>query len=165
MEAEGRKRLSEAFKGPVRIHRAVDMRYGEQIFEIGVSLEGVDLGVPDLMKEVVERFHRRHEELYTYSVRDQEVVLVNARVSVVGELPELPQEPALPVRTAAAPRARRRAYLGEWRPVPVFDLDVVAPGQAIDGPAIVEAPTTTVLLRAGERAVVTPLGWLDITVG
>ena len=165
MEAEGRKRLSEAFKGPVRIHRAVDMRYGEQIFEIGVSLEGVDLGAPDLMKEVVERFHRRHEELYTYSVRDQEVVLVNARVSVVGELPELPQEPALPARPAAAPRARRRAYLGEWRPVPVFDLDVVAPGQAIAGPAIVEAATTTVLLRSGERAVVTPLGWLDIAVG
>ena len=25
--------------------------------------------------------------------------------------------------------------------------------------------TTTVLLRGGERAVVTPLGWLDIAVG
>ncbi len=166
MEAEGRKRLAEAFKGPVRVHRAVDMRYGEQIFEIGVSLDGVDLDAPDAMKEVVERFHRRHEELYTYSVRDQEVVLVNARVSVVGELPELPQEPALPPRPAALPRGRRDAYLGgEWRAVPVFDLESVAPGQAVDGPGIVEAATTTVLLRAGERAVVTPLGWLDITVG
>ncbi len=166
MEAEGRKRLAEAFKGPVRVHRAVDMRYGEQIFEIGVSLDGVDLDAPDAMKEVVERFHRRHEELYTYSVRDQEVVLVNSRVSVVGELPELPQEPALPPRPAALPRGRRDAYLGgEWRAVPVFDLESVAPGQAVDGPGIVEAATTTVLLRAGERAVVTPLGWLDITVG
>jgi N-methylhydantoinase A len=164
MEAEGRKRLRASFKGPVRVQRAVDMRYGEQIFEIGVSLDGLDLGAPDLMKEVVERFHRRHEELYTYSVRDQEVVLVNARVAVVGELPELPREPAVTARTAAAPRTRRRVYLGDWREVPVFDLGAVAPGQRLEGPAVVEAATTTVLLRAGERAVVTPLGWLDISI-
>jgi len=47
----------------------------------------------------------------------------------------------------------------------LFDLDALAPGQRLEGPAIVEAATTTVLLRAGERAVVTPLGWLDISVG
>jgi N-methylhydantoinase A len=46
--------------------------------------------------------------------------------------------------------------------VPVYDLDAVAPGQEITGPAIVEAATTTALLRAGERATVTRLGWLDI---
>jgi hypothetical protein len=33
------------------------------------------------------------------------------------------------------------------------------------GPAIVESAMTTVLLRAGERATVTPLGWLDIALG
>jgi N-methylhydantoinase A len=87
-------------------------------------------------------------------------------VAVVGELPEMPQEPALPARPAAMPRERRRVYLaGEWRPVPVLDLEALAPGQAIEGPAIVEAATTTVLMRGGERAVVTSLGWLDITVG
>jgi N-methylhydantoinase A len=168
METAGRRRLAEAFQGPVRIQRAVDMRYGEQIFEIAVSLDGVDLEAPDLMKDVVERFHRRHEELYTYSAPDQEVVLVNARLAVVGELPGLPEEPALPARAPAAPRARRRVYLGAdagAREVPVYDLDAVAPGQAARGPALFEAATTTVLVRAGERAVVTPLGWLDIRVG
>jgi N-methylhydantoinase A len=167
MEAEGRRRLAEAFTGPIAIRRAVDMRYGEQIFEITVSIDGLDLEAPDLMPEVVERFHRRHEELYTYSAPDQEVVLVNARLAVVGELPALPEEPALPPRPPATPRLRRRAYLGAdagWREVPVFDLDALAPGQALAGPALCEAPTTTVLLREGERATVTPRGWLDIGV-
>ena len=87
-------------------------------------------------------------------------------MAVVGELPALPQEPALAPRPAALPRERRSVYLaGELRPVPVLDLEALAPGQAIEGPAIVEAATTTVLLRGGERAVVTPLGWLDIAVG
>ena len=165
MEEEGRRRLAKAFTGPVRFQRAVDMRYGEQIFEVGVSLDGVDLDAVDVMKEVVERFHRRHEELYTYSAPDQEVVLVNARLAVVGELPALPEEPALPARSPAPPRGRRRAYFGAgggWREVPVYDLDTVAPGQAVEGPALFEATTTTVLLGASDRAVVTPLGWLDI---
>jgi N-methylhydantoinase A len=140
------------------------MRYGEQIFEVGVSLDGLDWEAPDLMKAIVERFHRRHEELYTYSVRDQEVVLVNARAAVVGELPALPDEPALPSREPAGPRAHRRAYLGGWREVPVYDLDGLAPAQTLEGPAIVEAATTTVLLRDGDRAKVTPRGWLDVRV-
>jgi N-methylhydantoinase A len=164
MEAEGRRRLAEAFEGPVEVVRSVDMRYGEQIFEIGVSLEGVELDAPDLMKEVVERFHRRHEELYTYSAPDQEVVLVNARLAVVGVLPALPAEPALPARPEARPRVRRRVYLGGWRELPVFDLDAVAPGQRVEGPALFETATTTVLVRDGEQAVVTPLGWLDVRV-
>ena len=48
--------------------------------------------------------------------------------------------------------------------MPVYDLDAVAPGEAVTGPAIVEAATTTAFLRPGERATVTPLGWLDIRV-
>ncbi len=167
MEAEGRRRLKQAFQGPVRIHRALDMRYGEQIFEISVSLDGLDLAAPGLMAQVMERFYRRHEELYTYSVRDQEVVLVNARVAVVGELPELPEEPALPPGpkgVPARPRTRRPVYLGRWQRVPIFDLEALAPGETIQGPAIVEATTTTVLLRESDQAAVTSLGWLDIRV-
>jgi N-methylhydantoinase A len=80
----------------------------------------------------------------------------------VGELPALPEEPALPARAPAGPRQRRRVYLDGWREVPVYDLDALGPGQVVAGPAIVEAATTTALLRPGERATVTPLGWLDV---
>ena len=166
MEAEGRRRLGRAFAGPVRVERSVDMRYGEQIFEVSVPLDGVDVGAPDFMAEVVDRFHRRHDELYTYSLRDQEPVLVNARVAVVGELPALPEEPPLPSRAPGTPRAWRRVHLGRaWTEAPVYDLDALAAGQRIDGPAVVEAATTTVLLRPGDRGLITPLGWLDIRLG
>jgi len=166
MEAEGRRRLGRAFAGPVRVERSVEMRYGEQIFEVNVPLDGVDVGSPDLMAEVIERFHRRHEELYTYSLRDQEPVLVNARLAVVGELPALPEEPPLPSRAPGTPRAWRRVYLVRaWTEAPVYDLEALAPAQAIEGPAMVESATTTVLLRPGDRALVTTLGWLDIRLG
>jgi N-methylhydantoinase A len=40
----------------------------------------------------------------------------------------------------------------------------LAPGQAIAGPAVIEAATTTVLLRPGDRAEVTGIGWLDVAL-
>jgi N-methylhydantoinase A len=163
MESQARRRLG-GFEGTVGIQRALDMRYGEQVFEITVSLEGVDLESADLMATIVERFHRRHEALYTYSLRDQEVVLVNARVAAVGTLPATPAEPALSARPPAPPRGRRRIFLDGWRVAPVYDIDALAPAQAIEGPAILEAPTTTVLLRTTDRATVTPLGWLEISL-
>src|SRR5262249_44711271 len=123
-----------------------------------------DLHSQSVMKEVVERFHRRHEELYTYSMRDRDALLVNARVTVIGELPELPKEPGLPLRQPAPPCGARSVYLDKWRTVPVFDLETLAEGQTIEGPAIVEAATTTVLLRETDQAAVTRLGWLDIRV-
>jgi N-methylhydantoinase A len=165
MEAEGRARLTTAFSGPVSIRRGADMRYGEQIFEVTVPLDGVDVTAPDLIEQVTERFHRRHEELYTYSAPDQEVVLVNVRLAVVGELPLLPAEPILEPQGTASPQTRRRVYVDTWLDVPVYRLDALRPGQAVEGPAIFESATTTVLIRTADRALVTPHGWLDIQLG
>ena len=164
LEREGRKRLAR-FDGPVTVRRALDMRYGEQIFEIQVDLDGVDLQAADLMEQVAERFHRRHEALYAYSAPGQEVVVVNARVAVVGALPVLPAGANALGRGAAASSARRRVWLGDWVEVPLHRIEALAAGQEIKGPAVFESATTTVLLREAERATVTPHGWLDIRLG
>jgi N-methylhydantoinase A len=169
MEAEGLKRLRASFAGPTRTSRSVDMRYGEQVFEIAVPLDdvaqGVDWSAADPLPQIVERFHRRHEALYTYSMPEQESVLVNARVTVAGLLDELPREPSLPPAPPAPATAMRSIYLdGGAVAAPVFDFDTLAPGQEIAGPAIVESAMTTVLLRPGDITTVTELGWLEILV-
>ena len=164
LEREGRRRLGR-FDGSIRVHRSLDMRYGEQIFEIQVPLDGVEPASPALMGEVVERFHKRHEELYAYSAPGQEVVVVNARVAVVGELPTLPAETAAASRRPTAAPARRRVWLGDWAEVPVYQMDALPAGHEVKGPAVFESATTTVLVRQGERVTVTPHGWLDIHIG
>src|SRR5215471_16385752 len=113
MEADGAKRLRTSFEGTVRCDRSVDMRYGEQVYEINVPLDEVDWREKSLT-QIVQRFHRRHEELYTYAQRDQEAVLVNLRVAVVGVLPGLPQDPALPAAAPSPPAGERRIYLDEF---------------------------------------------------
>jgi N-methylhydantoinase A len=164
MEDEGRKRLGATFAGPVRVSRSADMRYGEQIFEINVPLDTIDWSSPKLVEAIANRFHERHEELYTYSQRGNEVVLVNARAAVIGELPALPQEPTLSLDRATAPIRHQRVHLGRWLEVPVFSFETLACSQEIPGPALVEGVTTTVLVGEGDVARVTEHGWLDITV-
>jgi N-methylhydantoinase A len=165
LKAEGRRRLAAAsFEGPAQVQCSADMRYGEQIFEVNVGLDGIDWDAADLLEQLAAAFHRRHEELYTYAMPDQEAVLVNARVAVIGALPDPPQEPALPKRAQAAPRTQRRVYLAGWQEVPIFDFDTLAPGQTIAGPAVIEAPTTTVLLRPGDLAQASAIGWLDVAL-
>ncbi|WP_137391163.1 hydantoinase/oxoprolinase family protein [Rhodoligotrophos defluvii] len=165
LEQEAMRRLGSWFKGPIHIERSAEMRYGEQIFEVDVSLDGLDLSDPGLMDAVIERFHKRHEELYTYSSPGQEVVLVNARVAAVGEVPaSLGVQRAAPATGPAKPARSRQAFFGSWREVPVYDLDTLAPGHTITGPAIIEAETTTVVLSTDDKADVNGFGWLDITL-
>jgi N-methylhydantoinase A len=163
MEAEGRSRLAW-FDGAVTLHRSADMRYGEQVFEIPVPLDDVDWNSAALAAILAERFHAAHERLYTYALRDQEAVLVNAHLSVIGRLPQVEgMVHGAPVANAE-PKARRLVYLGGWIDVPVFDFSRLSSDQSILGPAIIESDTTTVLLRPGDTGRFDPRGWLDVAV-
>ena len=165
MELEGRSRLKEAFDGDVSISRSADMRYGEQIYEVDVSLDDVDFSDDDLLKSISDRFHKRHEELFTYSLPDQDAVLVNGRLAAIGGLPDLPQEPKTEARAASGHRTTRKIFLAGWVDAPVFNLEELVPSQKIEGPAIIESSTTTVVLRSDDKAEVTDNLWLNILVG
>ena len=165
MELEGRGRLKEAFDGDVSISRSADMRYGEQIYEVDVSLDDVDFNDDDLMKSISDRFHKRHEELFTYSLPDQDAVLVNGRLAAIGALPDLPQEPKTEARAASGHHTTRKIFLAGWVDAPVFNLEELVPSQKIEGPAIIESSTTTVVLRSDDKAEVTDNLWLNILVG
>ena len=163
LEADGRARMSGWTDGPVRSRRAAEMRYGEQVYEIDVPLDGVDFDSPALAETLKRAFEARHEELYTYFLADQDPVLINARVTTSGALPAPPVEPEAPAGQPPAPPAGTRAvWLGEWLEAPVHDFDTLSGGQVVAGPAIIESDTTTVLLRPGDEATTTPERWLDI---
>jgi N-methylhydantoinase A len=166
LERQAAGRLKSWFSGEVIIERSAEMRYGEQIFEIDVALNDLDWASDDIVDRIEERFHHRHEELYTYASPDQEVVFVNARVAAIGIIPKganaSRNESAL---SACVPSGKRKAFFGAWQEVPVYALERLKPGHMIDGPAIVEAETTTVVIAAGDQITVNDQGWLDIKLG
>jgi len=163
MEREGQSQLAW-FDGEVTLHRSADMRYGEQVFELSVPLDGIEWEATDLVRRLADRFHDLHEKRYTYALRDQEVVLVNARLSVVGRLAQVKGGPASAPIDSAQLKTWRRIFLGGWRQVPVFDFVTLATDQSVPGPAIIESDTTTVLVRPGDCARFDSRGWLDLAI-
>jgi N-methylhydantoinase A len=165
LEQQAAGRLRSWFNGPIATVRSAEMRYGEQVFEIDVPLSDVDWSAADLVDQIEERFHRRHEELYTYASPGQEVVFVNARVAAVGRISKRGTD-AKTVQSArpCVAHAMRRAFFGMWRDIPVYSFDSLSPGHSLMGPAIIEAETTTVLVDTDDRVSVNALGWLDITL-
>lgn len=157
--------VGEWFDGPIRAERTADMRYGEQIFEIDVDLRDLDFCREDLTAAMKLAFEARHEQLYTYALPDREPVLVNARVAAIGTLAATPTEPPIAGGHGGPAAAMRHIYLDGWIEVGVFAFSDLRAGQVIEGPTIVEGDTTTVLLLPGDKATVTEMGWLDISVG
>ena len=64
MEQEGWRGCARGSTDRCEVQRSAEMRYGEQIFEITVSLDGIDWAVADPLPQIVELFHNRHEERY-----------------------------------------------------------------------------------------------------
>ncbi len=162
LEAQATARLREWFDGPLCVERSAEMRYGEQVFEVDVPLDDLAWDAPALVARVHEQFHARHEDLFTYASRDQEVVFVNARVAVVGTVTAPPVRAATTSSSPATPAAQRRAYFDGWRSVPVYRIEALEPGMTVVGPAIFEAETTTVIASEGDVVTVDRRGWLDV---
>lgn len=165
LEVLGRQKLARLNPAEVDIRRRVDMRYGEQVFEISTPLDSLDLERGDLLDEIEARFHERHEEVYTYKSLMQEVIMVNIRVSAIGRLDQMKPGVAAPTEPVSAAVGIRKIYHGgHWQEVPVYQLESLAVGKTFDGPALIETRTTTVALREGDQARINRLGWVEIAI-
>jgi N-methylhydantoinase A len=151
----------------LRLERVAALCYPGQTFDMPVRLPAKGGPVTArVLADTVDRFHALHEELHTYSSRDEEPMLRGLRVTgaVVEEKPVLPR---LPRRARGNPRlgARKAFFRGRFVSTPIWDGPQLAAGQAILGPAIVEEPFTTIVVGPGERAVVDGFGNYAITLG
>ena len=133
----------------VTLDFSADLRYVGQFNEVEVS--GFDSGAADTeaWEKLVSRFHRLHDERYGYSLPHAEVELINLRLSATGAT----KKPKTQKHKLGSPAAHH-AHKGE-RPawfdnrmttVPVYDGLALRPGNQLPGPAIIEQPTTTIVL-------------------
>jgi N-methylhydantoinase A len=122
------------------LQRRADLRYRGQSFELTVPA--------DDPAALAARFHAAHERRYGYATESEavEVVAVRLVATVAVQAPE-PREPP-PDGVAAA--GRRRVHLdGEWVEVDVWARADLGAGSHVDGPAIVELPESTCVVRPG----------------
>ncbi|GHD72658.1 caprolactamase subunit alpha [Vogesella fluminis] len=158
MEQRGRQLLlDDGFDAAdIRVHRSVEMRYMGQIHECTVDIAGGELTATSV-DAILAAFHARHEALFTYSEPHNPVELVNLECTITG----LVDKPALPSLAQDADSIREahdgfRPMLfddsGRWVETPVYRGDKLLAGSRIVGPAAIEEPTTTVVIRPGWQA-------------
>jgi len=168
MEESARAALSGgARKRQVRVERMAALCYPGQTFDMPVTLAGRSGPVTArTLGDTVERFHRLHETLHTYASRDQEPILRGLRVKAVA-IEKKPELPRLPRRKGPVARlgARKAFFGGRYVTTAVWDGPLLAPGQAIIGPAIIEEPFTTVVVYPGQRATIDAYGNYAIALG
>ena len=126
----------------------VEARYADQAWEIEVELPTSrfesDLDVTRLRLA----FDREHERLYAFADPESAVVVVGWRVSVGCRLGDHSPRRLETTAHRSRPAAPRRIMLpgGESCTAEVYDWGRLEPDRTYAGPAIVEAPFTTVVV-------------------
>lgn len=140
---------------------AASLRYFGQEHTLDTPLEEND----DL-ESLCRRFDALHKQRYGHVMTDP-VQLVHVRVRGIGRTPR-PHLKTIPRRDSGAPaaRTRRKAFCFAKRELvefSVYDRDGLRDGDVVQGPAIVEENTTTLVFFSDQRAVVDKYGHLFIT--
>ena len=138
---------------------ALDLRYLGQTTEITVPLVGAVESLSDSFEEVVDQFHQLHDRLYTFSVPDEPVELVNVRLRAVGTVDKPPLPPADGTGKTPTSIGERLILLPDGEgaePLPVYRRDQLAPGDVLAGPALIEEPSSTTLVLADMDVTVDP---------
>jgi N-methylhydantoinase A len=142
--------------------RSLDLRYRGQGYELNVPYD------PLAPERSMKAFHELHRQRYGFADEARPVEIVNVRVRMVAV-----SEPYEPERRevvagdgSAALSAERDVWFeGGWRPTRFYKRELLVPGDAIAGPAMITEYTAATLVLPGCAARVDGLGNLVIEIG
>jgi N-methylhydantoinase A len=139
--------------------RSADMRYVGQEYTVTVPL-----GREIRLDEVDATFHDAHRVRYGHSTPGAPVEFVNLRLAALGRI-------ASHVSPYAAPAAaedpllgtRRVAFAGTWHDTPVLLRERLPAGWRLEGPVVIEEPSSTTIVPPGGDAALDEHGNIVIT--
>jgi 5-oxoprolinase (ATP-hydrolysing) len=102
-------------------------------------------------------FEAAYRARFAFLMPERGLVIEALSVEAIGSMdtPEAVAPPAASVR--GVPAAHTRLYAaGRWQAAPIFRRAELAPGQAIEGPAVLAEQNATTVVEPGWRALVTP---------
>jgi N-methylhydantoinase A len=133
----------------IHITRTLDMRYTGQVHECTVEVDAFDITGASL-KALEEAFHARHEELYMYSERHSAIEVVNVESTIIGKIdrPERMKQAKGSGADNAKTGTRQVVFSSDGARIetPIYDGSKLGAGDHIEGPAVLEEETTTIVL-------------------
>lgn len=157
-----------SIEGPNRkVELYMEGRYPSQAWDLSVLIEenmGRDFQFTDeLVSRMEEIFHAEH--FRQFAVKDNSYVLCFGwRLRAIGQVDQ--NRSLLPIDAElhegpAVPMGARKMYFREYKAqveAPVYNGSEIHCGQYVEGPAVIEEPTTTITVLPGYRLEVTKLG-------
>ena len=149
-----------------RLDWLADVRYAKQGYEITVQLPMGDVN-GETVSLLVEDFHQRHEQLYTFCDREAAVEIVNLRIKATGIVDKLELSTVGSCNgTDAKSRFTREVYFSDrgFQTTPVYAREDLLAGHTLEGPAIVDQLDTTTVVFPREIARVDAQGAIFIEI-
>lgn len=169
LEARGRAQLQEdgIAEPDMRFRRSADMKFRLQIHRVEVPVPAGTLSAQDA-EQLMQAFADKYESLYGKgsAFKDAGMEIGVLRLVAVGIM----TRPALSrqvQRTAEALTGEREVYWREMQrfvSTPIYDGRNLAARFHIEGPAIIEMPETTIVLRPGSAGQLDDYGNFVITI-
>ncbi len=139
--------------------KSIDMRYKGQYHELDVPVPVEEIN-QNVIEKIVEDFHVMHENLYSYrDTTDTEII--NLRLAAYGKVytPPLKAQPFVQKDATKHFKGRRNVYFqeeGGFVSTPVYDGDAMQVGNTVQGPAIIEVKTSTIIVPPNATLETTP---------
>jgi N-methylhydantoinase A len=145
MEAEALETLRDegVRKEDIVLCYGVDLKYAGQFHELTIPFN-----LSDAPADLKHSFDAHHQRLYGYNLPDQPAEALHWRLSAIGQIerPSFSEKRATGAGNAADKRSRGVVFDGLKVQAEVFDGAQLSPPMKIHGPAIIEEPTTTVVV-------------------
>jgi len=170
MALEGRSslKMEGVNENEMTLIRTADMRYLGQFRELEVPIPLGKISERG-RKQIITKFHKKHEASLLFSTPENPVQFISLRLKAIGAT----SKPLLTkVKNGSSDpnhgfKRRRASHFGLEGSVStaVYDGDRVLAGNIIEGPAIVEEMTTTVVIPPSCTCTIGPFGEYIIQVG
>lgn len=168
LEQDAYRRMDQAgiARDRVSVERRADCQY------LGQG-ETMQVEVPDgpideeAVGEIADNFVVQHRRHWNFDVKGRPVRIVNLRVRVVGRIGQFAAPKPKPRNGGATvPVGRARIMLaGGWTDMPRYRREELRGGDRLEGPLVVEEPSTRIVIYAGDTLDVHPDGTILVTVG
>jgi acetone carboxylase, beta subunit len=131
---------------------AVRLQYSGQLNDIEIVSPVPSLNGAADIQLLLDEYERAYGSIYAASARSPELgyfvtlAILSGRIEV--EKPIIPHEPRGAVDPPAEARkpSRRIFESGAWIEGRIYEMDALEAGNAVSGPAIIEAPSTTLVV-------------------
>ncbi len=174
MAAEAAKDL-QRFSGVegITVERYAELRYPGQVHELATPMPvGNMLSAQGIMEATSEAFHELHHKRYAFSTPSAPIEILAIRQDVIGgrSMTLDPVEGTASEPSDTAIKGRRRVCFDAgggkftWIETPIYESEKLKPGHHLEGPAVIEAVDTTIVLQPNDRCHINNYDVLEIDI-